>query len=82
MVLLAVIEIEGVRLGGEGRRVGVRRTRQGGLVWETVKRGGRSWSCGRFISRGTRTYASARVPACSWRRVRGVLDACSGGRPC
>lgn len=44
MVLLAVIEIEGLWLGG--REAVGRRKRVGGLVWETVKRSGRSWRCG------------------------------------
>lgn len=44
MVLLAVIEIEGVWLGERGAFG--RRKREGGLVWETVKRSGRSWRCG------------------------------------
>lgn len=82
MVLLAVIEIEGVWLGGRGA-VG-KRKRVGGLVWETVKRSGRSWRCGPVrLTREMYIYECVRVcdlcnvcvHAYSWRGVGGVCEA-------
>lgn len=58
MVLLAVIEIEGLWLGG--RPLGGGRG-WGGLVWETVKRSGRSWRCGPVrLTREMCVYESVR----------------------
>lgn len=82
MVLLAVIEIEGVWLKRRGA-IG-RRKRVGGLVWETVKLSGRSWRCGPIsLTREMYVYVcvyvcdlcNVCVPAYSWIGVGGVCEA-------
>lgn len=70
-------------MGGEAG--GREEEKEGGLVWETVKRSGRSWNCGRFNSQGTCTFVSERARVCiyvhvcayaySWRGVGGVCEA-------